>query len=416
MERFDGESTTTWNVRDGASLGLLSRGGGWRRKGPGEGEGGAATGDALRLDGAAMILNDPLDDGEAQAGSVALAGEEGPEDVIQVLGRDPEPVVGHLNPLATLGLETPEEEPAPSIQCLESVRGQVQDHLFHEGLVKMARLFVGGGFENDPDLAGEPDVMAQQGQRLSQQLAHSVRSQGRCSSSGVGKKLGEFGLESNRLLSEKGEDEMSFGPFRFILLEDLDTGEQRSEGCPYLVGQTRGDLAQKGQTLLTSQMSRLFGDPLLEGLRIFKEPGLQAFLLAHIPEDVESRGSPVGAGKRGDEHVVRAPGNQRTPLQTLGRAEGAHAGVATQTVGCTKTEELVTPFPHPLPELVPQLLVHELDAERAVGNEDAIREIFEDAPQGIPFMPYLLTSFFPFSYHRGERSSNVGGDPVYSGL
>jgi hypothetical protein len=61
-------------------------------------------------------------------------------------------------------------------------------------------------------------------------------------------------------------------------------------------------------------------------------------------------------------------------------------------------------------------LVHELDAERAVGNEDAIREMFEDAPQGIPFMADLLTGLSSCSYHRGERSSNVGGDPVYSGL
>ena len=380
MERFDGESTTTWNVRDGASLGLLSRGGGWRRKGPGEGEGGAATGDALRLDGAAMILNDPLDDGEAQAGSVALAGEERPEDVIQVLGRDPGPVVGHLNPLATLGLETPEEEPAPSIQCLESVRGQVKDHLFHEGPVKKARLFLGGGFENDPDLAGEPGVLPQQGRRLTQQIAHPVRSQGRFSPSGVGEELGELGLQSNRLLPKERKDEMSFGPLRFILLEKLDTGEERSQGRPYLVGQTRGDLAKEGQTLLTSQMCSLFGDPLLEGAGVVEELGLQAFLLAHIPEDMESRGAPVGVGKRGDEHVVGAPGNQGTPLQALGRTEGAHAGVATQTVGCTQAKELVAPFSHPITELVAQLLIHELDSERAVGNEDSIREMFEDAP------------------------------------
>jgi hypothetical protein len=121
---------------------------------------------------------------------------------------------------------------------------------------------------------------------------------------------------------------------------------------------------------------------------------------------MEPGGAAVRVGKRGYHHIVGASRVSRTPLQSLGRTEGAHAFLATETVGRTQTEELVAPFPRAIAELIPQLLIHKLDPELAIGNEDAIHDMFKDAPQEILLIPAVLASLLFFSGHGLRAASN----------
>src|SRR6185503_10065867 len=66
----------------------------------GESEGAAGAGPALDVDVAAMVLHDPVNEGEADAGSARLGGEEGFEDRAEIGGRD-----------ALAGVVHPDHEP-----------------------------------------------------------------------------------------------------------------------------------------------------------------------------------------------------------------------------------------------------------------------------------------------------------------
>src|SRR5256885_14446914 len=70
-------------------------------RGQGEGEDGADAGAALDVDLAAVVLHDPVHEGEAEPGTGGLGRVEGLEDVREVVAADALAGVGH-----------PEEQPA----------------------------------------------------------------------------------------------------------------------------------------------------------------------------------------------------------------------------------------------------------------------------------------------------------------
>src|SRR6185436_16189467 len=70
-------------------------------RGQGEGEDGAHAGAALDVDLAAVVLHDPVHEGETEAGPGGLGGVEGLEDMSEIVAGDP-----------LAGVGDPKEQPA----------------------------------------------------------------------------------------------------------------------------------------------------------------------------------------------------------------------------------------------------------------------------------------------------------------
>ena len=163
------------------------------------GEHGPLPGLALDGDGAVVLLDDPMSNGEAEAEPLRLRGDEGVEDALQKLRRDPLPFIPDLDfhQGAVRGLEGRGQgetghnrKGAASGHCLDPVLDEVQKDLGQPILVardrreariivadNLDRLRAAGGFVEEEDPVQElgevhQDEVERDGTGQVQELLH----------------------------------------------------------------------------------------------------------------------------------------------------------------------------------------------------------------------------------------------------
>ena len=124
-------SSTRWMIFFSHRLMLLSG----LCSGKGDDEGGAAVDLAVHLDVAVMLLDDVVDDGQAQAGPLAdrLGGEERIEYLFQVLFRDAAAVVLEADGDLLAALFAADRDPALALDGVDGVDEQVDEQLLQPG-------------------------------------------------------------------------------------------------------------------------------------------------------------------------------------------------------------------------------------------------------------------------------------------
>src|SRR5438067_451310 len=115
-----------------------------RRKGEGEPEGGAVAGGAVEADGAALALDEGLDDVQAEpeaAGAAALgraAAGVALEDAPLLGARDPRAAIAHAHHRPLGGAAEAHDDGGARAPVLGGVHQQVDQHLLHPPLVPAA--------------------------------------------------------------------------------------------------------------------------------------------------------------------------------------------------------------------------------------------------------------------------------------
>ena len=289
----------------------------------------APTGLARDVDPAAVLVHDRLRDGEAEAGALAglLGGEEGLEDALQIGGIDAGPLVGDPHPAALdrrgsaagphrRTVTGADQETAAGGHGVDAVQHEVGEHLLYLRGVGMDR----GptvGFDDETHPAWPRDRL-QHFHRLQARGAQVDVDGAFDPAARIVEELADERGHAIGLLGDRRRVGFGFGPTRLAGGDQSGADRDHAERRPELVGDARGELADRAQAVVVSQaLAR--GQALAQRRQLVREH------TQLVVAGVERRADEVAVAERAHAGRQRGHGFPDQPrAQDGGKGAGQH--------------------------------------------------------------------------------------------